>query len=145
MKNTLVVAVMCLVIGGMVGWFVNGWRLEAAFGRAQNAALQEYERISKEQRTEWEAQAKRDQDARIALSAKLRQARATADDLRDQVNTANLTAPAPEIAALPECPTHEQVQTVLDNHNPFSRDFVGLWNSASRGVSPGPHRAVETD
>ncbi len=145
MKNTLVVAIMALVIGAMIGWFVNGWRLEAAFGRAQNAALKEYERISAEQRETWEAQAKRDQASRIALSAQLRQSRATADDLRDQIADADLTAPAPSIVNLSECPTHEEVQTLLDQHNPFNSNFVSLWNASTRGTSAGTDRTIETD
>lgn len=145
MKNTLVVAVMALVIGGMLGWFVNGWRLEAAFGRAQNAALEEYERISKEQRTKWEAQAKLDEASRIALSAKLRESRATADDLRNQITDADLTAPAPSLVNLSECPTNEEVQTLLDQHNPFNRRFVSLFNASTRGTNAGTDRTIETD
>jgi len=145
MKNTLVVSIMCLIIGGMFGWFVNGWRLEAAFGRAQNAALEEYERISKEQRAKWEAQATRDQAARVALSAKLRESRATADTLRNQIASADLVAPAPSIASLSECPTHEEVKTVLDSYNPFNDDFVRLWNASASGINPGPDSTIETD
>jgi hypothetical protein len=137
MKNTLVVAVMALVIGAMIGWFVNGWRLEAAFGRAQNAALEEYERISREQRETWEAQAKKDEAARIALSASLRESRATADDLRNRIAEADLNAPAPSIASLSECPTKQEVQTLLDQHKPFNDNLVRLWNASTRGSSAG--------
>lgn len=145
LKNSLIVGLVASVIGGGAGWFVNGWRLEAKFGRAQVAAIEEYEAINKQRREVWEAQTKRDQASRIVLADKLRDSRATADDLRDQIAAADLVAPAPSANTLSECPTHEEVQTVLDNHNFFTADFVSLWNSSSRGTSARPHSTIETD
>lgn len=145
MKNTLAAAIMCLVIGGMLGWFVNGWRLSAKFGRAQVAAIEQLEAINAERRAEWERQAESDRLLKLRLAKKLRDSRLVADDLRTQIDSIDLSTPAPELETLSECPSREEIKIVIDNHNPFNRDFVRLWNASARGTSPGADSAAETN
>ncbi len=130
---------LILAVAFAGGWKLNGMRLEAKFAQAQIAAVEEYERIRNEQRVIWEAQAQADMEAQLELTAELMQSQRITKELQEQVAGAELVARAPVtiIEKLSECPTHEEVETIVVNHNPFTRSFVQLWNRSARGTNAG--------
>lgn len=143
-----------MVIGGaavaavafLSGWQINGWRLESNYAEKQIAAVEEWDRLNKEAQAKWKAQAEQDMEARLVLAKELQESQAVTLRLQDELDRAELVSVAPVIIEkLSECPTREEIETVVVNHNPFTADFVRLWNSSSRGADPGPDPPIATD
>jgi len=115
-----------LVAGAFgTGWKVNGWRLEEQHAterlKAVQAAREEFQRLQAEQRAAYDAQlAERDRVAE-ALTERLVAVRTRATELRNEVDEARLSKPEP---------TEGTDSEVSCDRNPFSGNFVRLWNDA---------------
>lgn len=108
------------------GWYTNGWRWEAKFADAAIAATQEYEAIQQKLNAEFAAQLEVDENARRKLAAALKSTRTHASALEKEARSLRLTQ-----SRIPDetSPTGEcNVETI---HNPFSDNFVRLWNASA--------------
>jgi predicted transglutaminase-like cysteine proteinase len=135
MKSSIVAVAVAVGFAG--GWGVNGWRLEAEFAKAQVAAVEEYERITNEQRTEWEAQYKKDQKEQAVLNERLQKLNRINKKLNEKIQVAQLSKQQANITDLGECPTNEEIENAVLRHNPFGPDFVRMWNEATGSIDAG--------
>ena len=133
MKNTIVVAVMSAVIGGLVGWYVNGWRLESKFATAQISAIEQYEELQREANERYVALEQESLRQREALMTQVTTSRALAKRLDNELKTLELNKRELNIEEVvlddsEECPGKVVVA------NPIGDQFVRMWNSSARGT-----------
>lgn len=95
-------------------------------------------------REEFAVRLAEEEAARSSLQSDLTVIRENRDRLLDRIDEMELTKPVSEVRCegLMEN-DDENVRVVLGN--PFTSDFVSLWNDASRGRLPGTDTNTETD
>ena len=120
------------------GWKINGWRLNAKFAKTQEAVIADYEERQRELNEQAREQAARDETAREALSRDLQESRARTLALETELETIQLTPidPVIERVLVPGDCTNDQPEVVLAN--PFSDDFVRLWNQSGEPPAGSP-------
>jgi len=95
-------------------------------------------------REEFAVTLERERVARLSLQNDLTQIREHRDSLLDRIEDAELTKPVADISCEGVLENNdENVRVVLAN--PFTDDFVSLWNDASRGRLPGTDSDAEAD
>jgi hypothetical protein len=138
-KTGLIIGGIGAAVGFGGGWFTNGWRWEAKFADAQLAAVQTYETMQKELNAKFAEQVERDTTARMALSRNLRESRAHAQSVLEELETLRLSPNSPQIETIlveQEC-RDDQTRPAVVIANPFNDDFVRLWNSSASGIIAG--------
>lgn len=139
LQTSAIIGVASIGIGFGGGWMVNGWRWEAKFAEMQSATIQVYEKKQKELNAQFAEQLERDTTARMALSQMLRQTRTKAAGMERELETLKLTPSSPQIETViqaGECKNGQDKPAVVIA-NPFSPDFVRLWNTSASGVIAG--------
>jgi hypothetical protein len=139
LQTSAIIGVASIGIGFGSGWMVNGWRWEAKFAEMQSATIQVYEKKQKELNAQFAEQLERDTTARMALSQMLQQTRSKAASLEIELETLSLSPSSPQIETVVlagECKNGEEQPAVVIA-NPFSPDFVRLWNTSAIGVIAG--------
>jgi len=108
------------LVSGTLGWRVNGWRLHAAQQRAADKAEQAYRERLADDLEHWKLQVEVLQTEAQTLRTDLTSLRKHNAALVEDINDANLL-----VQRGPGC-----------TGNPFSDDFVRLWNGASAPRAP---------
>ena len=139
-KTGAIIGVVGTAVGFGAGWAVNGWRLEAKFAEAQVAAIETYKGLQKEVNERFVAQAKVDMATRIALAEELLATRSYTEELERELESVTLTAKTPRIE---QVLTDGECGAKVVIANPFSDDFVRLWNASASGSGPGGPAAGE--
>jgi hypothetical protein len=124
-------AIGVLLFGAfMVGkkWEMAKYEKERA--RAAEAVVMAITAREKVIRDEHQAQLALDAEARTALAFDISNLRARERDLVIQINELNLVKPIQDLR-IEGCTEHEE-GTTLVLANPFSSDFVRVWNESSR-------------
>jgi len=139
LKVSAVIGVVALGIGFTGGWKVNGWRLGEQIADEKAAVHQAFEIKRTELFAEFTVQREKDVTARLALSQDLRKSQAREAGLLKEVETLRLSKPDTEIVVETVVETRtvevegECVATSVVIANPFSNDFVRLWNESASG------------
>lgn len=136
-KPAAAIALLALSFGA--GWQTNGWRMGEKIENAKAEQLAAFEKRRSELLAAHAEQQERDQAARVALSRDLEAARSDAARLAAEVETLRLTPSSPVIERVLVPGDCESGQPEVVLANPFSDDFVRLWNeSALAARSPTP-------
>ncbi len=99
----------------------------------------------KELNAEWNIRLHEEETARAILQGDLNVIRQHRDSLIEGIRNAQLTKPIEDVN-IEACLETDDENVKLVIANPFSADFVSLWNDASRGVGgPGETAGPETD
>lgn len=128
-----IVAIASAALVFAAGWQVNGWRLKNEMRKNELALARAYEARRSELLAEYERQAAADEAARLALSRNLEDARTRTALLEEELERTRLT-PNPaavrvERVLVPGDCANDQPEVVLAN--PFTADFVRLWNQSA--------------
>lgn len=143
LKVSAVIGVVALGIGFTGGWKVNGWRLGEQIADEKAAVHQAFEIKRTELFAEFTVQREKDVTARLALSQDLRKSQAREAGLLKEVETLQLSKSDPQIVVetvvetITEVVQGECIATEIVIANPFSNDFVRLWNESSSGAGAG--------
>ena len=135
-QTTAIAAAVVASVAFGAGWSVNGWRLNAIFNKAQVAATEEFDRRQKALYEEHAKQLERDTLARVALSRRLQESRSTTAELTRKLESVQLSPKSPVIKTViqpGEC-KDGQITPEVVLANPFSPDFVRLWNTSASGI-----------
>lgn len=143
LKVSAVIGVFALGIGFTGGWKTNGWRLGEQIADEKAAVHQAYEEKRTALLAEFTVQLEQDATARLALSQDLRNSQAREAGLLKEVETLQLSKPDTLIVVetvvetLTEVVEGECIATDIVIANPFSNDFVRLWNESAGGTGAG--------
>lgn len=143
LKVSAVIGVVALGIGFTGGWKTNGWRLGEQIADQKAAVHQAYEEKRTALLAEFTVQLEQDATARLALSQDLRNSQAREAGLLKEVETLQLSKSDPLIVVetvvetITEVVEGECIATDIVIANPFSNDFVRLWNESAGGTSAG--------
>jgi len=136
-QTSAIIGAAAIAIGFGGGWQVNGWRLNSKMAKMQVDTIKVYEERQKVLNQEFAEQIERDTTARMALSQRLQQTRTKAAGMERELETLRLspTSPRIETVLVPgDCDAGQKEVVVA---NPFSDDFVRLWNSSATGAIAG--------
>lgn len=131
-KNWKIIAVIAVVVATFgAGWKANGWRLESKYegeeAKRQAAITAEIQRLEAELRREYVLQLEKVEEINDALSAEITHIRITNDALSAEINaTTTLVKSTADVT----CIDNETGIAHEAQPNPFSDDFVRLWNAA---------------
>lgn len=132
-SNWKLIAVVLILLGAFgTGWKVNGWRLETRYAEEasarEEAVREELTRRIEQMRATFNQQVTVIERQRDALNAKLAEISAANDALSAEIESTPLVKPTTDVTCIDNETgiAHEQPP------NPFSGDFVRLWNSAGR-------------
>jgi len=118
------------------GWQVNGWRLNAKFAKSEAAAVAAFEERRAELLAEYKEKARRDQTARLALQEALDTNRTKTASLEEELARTTLTPTAPHIERVLIPGDCDNGQPTVVIANPFTDDFVRLWNDSAADSRP---------
>jgi hypothetical protein len=136
------IAALAATIFGM-GYMYAGKKHAEHEADVQKAITEAVAEKEKELRREYEARLEEESLARAALFTDLEAIRDHRDSLIDGIRRAQLTKPVSEVRVEACLEGDDDVQVVIAN--PFSDDFVRLWNDGSRGRLSGADPGTETD
>jgi hypothetical protein len=128
-KTPLLYALLAAVVFG-AGWKVNGWRLESRYeseaaDRAREVATAVSEAVEAS-RQEYLIDLQQVIDINDALHTDLAEIRSANDALSAEIET------APLVTSSVTCTDNETGEVLEEQPNPFTDDFVRLWNDAGR-------------
>lgn len=116
----------------MLGWYANGVRWENKYQARELELSQAYDKKRDELMAKWEAQREADQVARSDLIQSLESVRDFSATLQTELRRTRLTPTTPRVERM-EC---SDEGTPVAIANPFSGDFVRLWNDSAAGQRP---------
>lgn len=125
------------------GWKASSVRWEAKVLKAEQKAQIAYEAARDRLFQEWDTQRIADEAARVALSQQLSDARTQTSQLEEELRSVRLTPVEPVIETVLVPGDCESGQPEVVLANPFSPDFVRLWNDSARRSDGGRGPATE--
>lgn len=127
-------AVVTVTLLGAVftaGWQFNGWRLKAKMAERETEIAAAYEQRRAELLSEYGRQARADEEAIATLVRRLAANRQATNQLEEELRNIQLTPDDPivERVIVPGDCENDQPEIVIAN--PFTPDFVRLWNQSA--------------
>ncbi len=122
LRNRVVVLTLlgAVLAAGAAGWHVNGWRLRSEAAQREQRAAREFRRQLDKELADWKEKSARLESESQQLSTALALTRTYYEALSEEIANAELL-PAPGT-----CPVR----------NPFSDEFVRLWNAPAQRGEP---------
>lgn len=129
-KPLAVVAILCSAF--FTGWKVNGWRLETHYEAERNERARIVQKATQEAldnlRADYEKQLLEANGLATSLSAEIAAIRQTNEALSAEIDSSTTLVKSSDIT----CTDNETGLVQNETQNPFSDDFVRLWNDAGR-------------